>query len=88
MGVFHERLEESMAEPITGAEAYASWLTGKQMGRDEEYERLLKILTDYFEVAQLPGDYPDHNPWWDTGFQAAIALLVSHKKIEKMGEQE
>ena len=33
-----------MSEPISGFEAHASWLTGKQMGRDEEQQRIIKLL--------------------------------------------
>lgn len=49
----------------------------KQVGALSERLRLIKVLTDYFELAQLPG--LEENPEWDNGFQAAIALIKGQK---------
>jgi hypothetical protein len=45
-------------------------------GEMSEKNRIIKLLTDYFELTQTE---PDENPEWDAGFQAAIALIKGAK---------
>lgn len=51
------------------------------VGADEERERIIKCLNDYFELTkyseQTEGAEP--NPEWSLGFQAAVALIKGEK---------
>lgn len=51
------------------------------LGTQDERERVIQILKDYFELTQMPDDEGKipNNPEWDNGFQAAIALLKGNK---------
>lgn len=45
-------------------------------GEMDEQKRIVKMLEEYFELTQMPGDNGvEENPEWDAGFQAAIALI-------------
>lgn len=49
-------------------------------GVDAENKRIIKLLLDYFELTLLPGDDGvTHNPEWDSGFHAAIAVIRSNR---------
>ena len=61
---------------LKGAQA-AKYKQGFKAGRKAERERIIQRLIDYFELTQEPGDHGliDVNEEWDSGFQAAIALI-------------
>jgi len=48
-----------------------------ELGRYRERERIIKLLLDYYQLKQEPGDdgLPEANEEWELGFQIAIALI-------------
>lgn len=54
----------------------------RREGAEAERERIIGRLNDYFELTLMPGDdgLVSQNQEWDSGFQAAIALIKGEQK--------
>ena len=55
---------------------------GVLAGRDFERERLIKKLSDYFDLTVFSQEVENApaNPEWDKGFNAALALIKAEIK--------
>lgn len=58
------------------------YFAGMTRGRTEERQRITKLLSDYFALTQEPDDQGNvtDNAEWDSGFQAAMALIKGEQK--------
>lgn len=54
----------------------------KEVGKLSEQMRIIKMLQEYFALTQEPNEdgTVTENAEWDTGFQAAIALIRNNTK--------
>jgi hypothetical protein len=61
----------------------AIWLRklNRQIGADEERERLVTALIAYLDLSKEPDEdgVVTENPEWDSGFQAAISIISRYK---------
>lgn len=53
-----------MSDVISGAGAHAAWLTGKQMGRDEELKRVLGVIADRICFDHRANGTCEHGQCW------------------------
>jgi hypothetical protein len=53
-----------------------------EAGRAYELQRLQELLQSYFELTQWSEEHEggEPNPEWDSGFQAAMALIKAQSK--------
>jgi hypothetical protein len=69
------------------------WTKGVDHGRELERKAIIKMLEDYFALAQEPFDNgnTNDNPEWDRGFQAAMAIIsnpYNHQNHNHKAENE
>jgi hypothetical protein len=50
---------------------------GKDYGCKQEHLRTLEAMQGYFDLTQMPDedDVVESNPAWDSGYQAAMAIV-------------
>ena len=60
--------------PLTGTQAHAHWLTGKQMGTYEERERIIELLESKSECKPISG-----HDWNGDCYCEVIALIKGEK---------